>query len=330
MKDRKKKKSHQHDRFFKRVFDQKPYIKALLNFSVDKAFLSFLDLESIEKASGEFISHYLGLQISDLVLKVSVKNEPYTIFFIFEHQSTWKKSISLRLLHYMLALAEGKNQKIKKNERIPLVIPLVLYMGKMRVKKKALLDLFMPDERIASSAFIQAYYQMMEKMMLGGAHLIDLNQIEEEALIDFEQIGPLLFLMQERFRDDLKKNIPRFFEAVKAGKMDSDLLESSIEYLLHLQHAKETTEIDKAWFQTLIDSLEEEEVGKKYTSIADILYNDGLQVGIEQGIKRGLERGLERGRQEERETLLQQLIAAGFDPKLIEKATGLALDCQAV
>ena len=64
-----------------------------------------------------------------MLFQVAINKQEGYVYFLFEHKSYPSKGVAFQLLNYMVRIWE---QKIKKelDQKIPVVIPLVVYHGK--------------------------------------------------------------------------------------------------------------------------------------------------------------------------------------------------------
>ena len=68
---------------------------------------------------------------SDLIYKVSLNGKDAYLYFLFEHKSYPYKKIALQLLKYIRSIWELKMKQGEK-EKLPLIIPLVFYHGRLK------------------------------------------------------------------------------------------------------------------------------------------------------------------------------------------------------
>ncbi len=84
--------------------------------------------KDLEIYNSSFIDQKFSNQECDIVYK----KKRQQIFFLIEHQSRIDYSMPRRILKYQIAIMEmaiKSRRRMKKNEKLPLVIPIVIYTG---------------------------------------------------------------------------------------------------------------------------------------------------------------------------------------------------------
>ena len=126
--------------------------------------------KNLEIYNSSFIDQKFSNQECDIVYK----KKRQQIFFLIEHQSKIDYSMPKRILKYQIAIMEMamKNKKIiKKNEKLPLVIPIVIYTGtgKWNVAK------YIKD--------CQEQLEGLDNMDLGSYVILDSNEYTKQELL---------------------------------------------------------------------------------------------------------------------------------------------------
>ncbi len=89
-----------------------------------------LDTLSISKVS--FIEKALREHFSDLLYTVHYRDRPLYIYLLLEHKSHPWRWVGLQLLGYLLRIWELYRKQNPKANKLPPILPLVLYQGKKR------------------------------------------------------------------------------------------------------------------------------------------------------------------------------------------------------
>jgi len=152
------------DKSLKSLFEVKKQFIELLKTFVKESWVEKLNEENIELADKEFIMQNIHETTADLIYRVK-DEEIY--FILLEFQSTEDESMPYRLLSYMLEI-----WRRYKKEKLPLVIPCVLYTGNKKWKVKTLRSLF--DVREELEKYIPDFQYI----------LIDVNNYTDEELIE--------------------------------------------------------------------------------------------------------------------------------------------------
>lgn len=128
-----------------------------------------LNEEELEKYNRSFVTHELCNRTADIIYKIKGKN----VFFLLEHQTKKDATMPWRLVEYKVELLQGAidiKKKGKKNFKIPLVIPIVLYTG------REVWNIADEIERIQEK--LEGYDEPFGKYTL-----IDINQDSDEKLL---------------------------------------------------------------------------------------------------------------------------------------------------
>ena len=129
----KQKVKHFYDRSYKNIFDNKVFIKALIEFCLPKELIKKIEWETIKGESTNFVPKDLKSREADRLYSIQLKNkEEVYVYFLLEFQVSVDKLMALRIFIYEALIYHHllKMERIKKNaEEIPAVIPIILYIG---------------------------------------------------------------------------------------------------------------------------------------------------------------------------------------------------------
>ena len=129
--------NNEHDKIFRKILDDK---KVAVNFLNDVLKLEEKITENeIEKYNSSFISNSLINQEADIIYKIKDKN----IFFLIEHQTKIDYKMPIRILEYELAIIKSaiETKSISKTKnKIPRVVPIVLYTGRKKWDAKIYIE----------------------------------------------------------------------------------------------------------------------------------------------------------------------------------------------
>jgi len=95
---------------------------------------SKLDLSTLEKVNGSYISDDLRDREDDVIWKVRIGESWVYLYILLEFQSTVDRFMAVRLLTYTGLLYQDliKSGQVKGKQKLPPVFPLVLYNGEKR------------------------------------------------------------------------------------------------------------------------------------------------------------------------------------------------------
>lgn len=117
------------NKIFRTLLDNKKDIVKFIN----KMFNQKFNEQQIEKYNSTFVNSMLKNQEGDVVYKIKDKN----IFILIQINTKVDYLMSYRILQYEIAIIKSAldTKKLKnKSFKLPLVIPIVLYIGKRRWK----------------------------------------------------------------------------------------------------------------------------------------------------------------------------------------------------
>ncbi len=120
-----------HDKFFKQTMADKRTAQNMLQNYLPEQILNLINLDEMELEKDTMIEEELSDVFSDLIYKVSLNGKDAYLYFLFEHKSYPYKKIALQLLKYIRSIWELKMKQGKK-EKLPLIIPLVFYHGRLK------------------------------------------------------------------------------------------------------------------------------------------------------------------------------------------------------
>jgi predicted transposase YdaD len=164
-----------HDAFFKAVFSRAEIAAGEFKALLPPALVAELDLSTARLLPGSFVDPDLAERHSDLLYSVEVAETETLIYVLFEHQSSVDRLMALRLLIYMSRAWDRWLRDHPGAERVPAILPLVLYQGpsawSAATEFAALIDL--PPGLFASvSEFLPSFRFLLD----------DLSQQDDAAL----------------------------------------------------------------------------------------------------------------------------------------------------
>ena len=214
--------NQKHDKIFKEILDNKREGVKLLNKYLDLK----IEEKDIEKYTRKFVLPELENRESDVIYKL--KNEQ--IFFLIEHQTNVDYSMPFRMLEYIVEImrsAISREKMQNKSEKLPIVVPIVIYTGKENWKVPRLLQ-----ER-------QAYYGKTNLEF--KYNLVDGSKISKEELMKENSILSKAILLEKL---DNPEEILEILKDVTTKDLDSDekyFINLILKYLLPEKLSKEKT-----------------------------------------------------------------------------------------
>ena len=139
-----------HDRGYKLLFSDPTLLEELLRGFLPGDWTGRLDFTTLERVGNSFVSADLRERHSDVIWRLRLRGEGegwVYLYLLLEFQSTSDRFMALRLLTYIGLLLEeiARKEKLKPKDRLPAVLPLVLYNGDRRWRAPLRLEsLFVP------------------------------------------------------------------------------------------------------------------------------------------------------------------------------------------
>jgi len=123
-----------HDHSYKQLFSHAELVRDLLTGFVQEAWIDDLDLSTLEKTNGSYVSDDLREREDDTIWRVRCRDEWIYVYILIEFQSTVDRFMAVRLMTYIGLLYQDliRTDALLDNGKLPPVLPLVLYNGKQR------------------------------------------------------------------------------------------------------------------------------------------------------------------------------------------------------
>ena len=120
--------SQPHDKYFQRVFSNEQDAASLLRTCVPRALADKLKWPTLNLLRGRFVADDWRGNETDLLFSVEREDTetPVLVYVLLEHQSTPDQWLRLRLLGYCVQVWQQWQRQHKSEERLPLLLPLVL------------------------------------------------------------------------------------------------------------------------------------------------------------------------------------------------------------
>ncbi len=285
-----------HDSSYKLLYSHVAMVGDLLQGFIPGAWVEELDLTTLEKCSGSYVSDDLRDRADDLIWRVRWNRDWLYVYLLLEFQSSIDRWMAVRVQTYLGLLYQDliRTQQLSSTGRLPPVLPIVLYNGASPWNAAcALDDLIEPAPPVLREYRPQQAY-----------FLIDEQRVAEQGNLPQRNLSAALFRL----------------EASRTPAEVLTILHALVEWLA----APEQTGLRRAftiWFNRVF--LPKRLAGVEFESMTDLhevhdmLSNrveswteqwkrEGLTEGRKEGRKEGLEQGLERGRQETRHLLARQ------------------------
>jgi predicted transposase/invertase (TIGR01784 family) len=119
-----------HDHSYKHLFSHPELIQDLLRGFVPGSWVEALDLDTLEKVNGSYVSADLREREDDIIWRVRCRHKWIYVYLLIEFQSTVDRYMAVRLLTYIGLLYQDITKAKQQGEgKLPPILPLVLYNG---------------------------------------------------------------------------------------------------------------------------------------------------------------------------------------------------------
>ena len=118
-----------HDAAFRSAFRDRELAKDFFRNYLPEKFTRHIDFNALEITDGTYVDEKLKDKHSDIVYKIRINGLTAFLYLLFEHQSTPNPMMVFRLLCYMVNLWKEYADQHPDEQRLPFVMPVVLYHG---------------------------------------------------------------------------------------------------------------------------------------------------------------------------------------------------------
>jgi len=283
-----------HDKFLKSLMDRPKAARALFRERLPRELVAQLADSPPELVDGAFVDDELRGRLSDRLFKLKMRGEQELfVYCLMEHKSAPEALAALQLLGYMVRVWERLAREGRCGNKLPLIIPLVIYHGAAPWKVPT-----------SFSSVVQLGPGLGIKPLDFDMVLVNLEGIDDSALSGEPTLRAGLLALKYATREGMQ--LSRLSVVLGGLKAAPSLLRLGLIYMMEtyrrvdravlLGEAKRVMPEHEERIMTIAQELRAE--GRK----------EGIREGIRKGIKEGLEEGVKRGRVEgQRDALLRVL-----------------------
>jgi len=272
-----------HDHSYKHLFGHPELIRDLLQGFIHEPWVAELDLSTLERVNGSYVTADLREREDDLIWRVRFRERWIYLYLLIEFQSTVDRYMAVRLLTYLGLLYQDLIQGGEiKGGRLPPVLPLVLYNGGPRWRAALSIEELIEEVPGGLSRY-RPHFQYL---------LLDEGHFDPKTLPERNLVAAIFRLESSAEVDDINR-----------------VLESLIDWL----HAPEQTSLRRAfhtWINRIILPLrlpgqrlpQVNDLTEMHAMLAERVKQwtrewerEGLQKGLQKGRAEGLQEGLQKG-----------------------------------
>jgi len=167
----------EHDNGYKLLFAYPRLVEDLLRGYVQEAWVEQLDLSTLERVSGSFVSDDLRERHNDLLWRALWKpenGEPCPVYILLEFQSQPHPYMPVRILAYEVMLLQEliRRNKLAPGGALPPVIGIAVYRGKPRWRTPVELAKLFPPVSGGLGRYLPRFeHILLDERRLGSADL---------------------------------------------------------------------------------------------------------------------------------------------------------------
>lgn len=294
-----------HDQAYKALFSHPQMVQDLLQGFVKEGWVKSLDFKSLEKVNSSYVSHDLRQRHGDVVWKVKFQKKWLYIYILIEFQSTVDPFMAARILGY-IALLYGdliKSKKVRPGNKLPPVLPIVLYNGERRWNAPTELSGLVDKAPGSLTRFVPRVEYL----------LIDEGAYADAKLAALKNVVAAVF----RLENDIS---PRTIEEVAVSLVEwlktpeQALLRQEIAGFLNRVYFRGKPYAEKI----LAKAANPEEVRAMLSQQVEKMQKALIRKGILKGERLGIEKGVG--------LVACRMLADGFTLEVIARATGLSIE----
>lgn len=278
-----------HDTIYKLLFSHDRMVRDLLVGFLPGEWTAALDMDSLEKMNGSYVTDDLRGRHGDAVWRVRWGEDWLYVYLLLEFQSSVDRFMALRIMVYTGLLHQDliRRNELGADRRLPPVLPVVLYNGEPRWRA--------PTE---VRPLIQAPPDGLERYQPDQAFLlIDEGAYSADDRQPLNNLVAALFRLEHHRSSDEVAGVLQLLVKWLEGPEQAGLCRSYLEWLRRRL---------PQWFpgETFPEMHDLQEAYEMITNRFEEWKERQRLVGVQQGIERGIERGRLEG---ERALVLRQI-----------------------
>ena len=254
-----------HDSLFKRTLGDKEVAVDFLENYLPNSILKEIDLTDIKVAKDSFIDKELEESFSDILYNVSIDGKEGFVYLLFEHKSYFDKMTPVQMLGYILDIWKLYDKQ-NKNEKLPPIIPILIYHGNRKWKYGNSLSELIEATSEAISDYIPGYNYL----------LYDFSNYSDAEIKGQIKLRLFLKLISHIFDDDFDKGLrevlPLLIE-LREKTTGLEYIETVVKYILNIGEEISLNELDQKAKNISAEG------SAVIMTIAEKIYHDGKEEG---------------------------------------------------
>ncbi|MGD9732515.1 MAG: Rpn family recombination-promoting nuclease/putative transposase [Desulfamplus sp.] len=285
-----------HDTGYKLLFSHPNMVKDLLRGFVKEDWVYEMDFSTLEPVNVSFVSDDMRERHDDKIWRLRFQGKWLYLYIILEFQSSDDYFMAVRLMSYIALLYQDiiRSQKLKRGDKLPPVVPMVIYNGKSAWKSPCEIRELINHVHPSLENFTPhlAYWLLDE----GRVDSSDLESLGEQ---EFNLAAELIGFEFCKTPEEIRKHIARLHENLELPE-NQELRRTFAIWLSRLLRSRfkndnipefqELKEIDAMLAETLTEWTE-----------------NWKAEGMAEGMAEGIAKGMTKGRIEEKFNMISKL-----------------------
>ena len=246
------------------------------------------------------------------------KRKDMDVFFLIEHQSRIDYNMPIRIMEYVTGIITNYWYSNKENvihRKYPLVIPIVLYIG----KKKWNVEKHISERQVSIPGYKAEY---------GKYTIYDVNNYEDgELLHEKGVLSKIILLEKTKNEKELQEN----YIKISKEYLSQEEKNMIIDYLCNISSTKlqpdKVKEIKKLFMEgdnTMLAEIFMEKERKAWLGGKKEGIEEGKKEGIREGKKEGIKEGIIKGTIKSKYEIAKKLLKNNISTENIKNWTGLS------
>ncbi|AJD47472.1 transposase [Isoalcanivorax pacificus W11-5] len=304
-----------HDSGYRQLFSHPEMVRDLLTGFVAQDWVALLDMDSLEKVSGNYVTDDLRSRCDDVVWRVRCGPQWIYVYLLLEFQSTVDPYMAVRIMAYVALLYQDliRTGQLEAGGLLPPVLPLVLYNGSRRWQAATeVAELIHPVTHQ-----LAAYRPAMRYLLL------DEGTFQEHELAPLRNLVAALFRLENSREAADVQQVLRLLIDWLHSQQQAGLRRSFTEWLRRVLLPARLPGVPIPAMQAL------QEVDDMLAERVQQWYREYEERGLAKGMEKGRQEGLVEGRSAEARLILSRLLARRFGemaPEILEHIQSADID----
>ena len=285
-----------HDSSYKNLFSHAELIKDLLQGFVHEPWVAELDFDSLERVNTNFVSDKLDKRDEDIIWRIKWRERWLYLYLLLAFQSTDDTYMAVRVMVYVGLLYQQliREKAIEKQEKLPPVLPIVLYNGEKPWKSATAVQ-----DLVQSITGFEDYMPRLSYLLLDERHYNNLDEFDQLRNL----VAAIFQLEQSRTPQDIQSVVIKLLEWLTQPEQES-IRRSFAIWLNRVLIPRRLPEKHIPIVESLneVDAMLAETVQRWYAEAEEKGFakgeEEGFAKGEEKGFARGEEKGVIKGREE--------------------------------